>query len=54
MNNRGDLPASAEEPEVFELWMVHTPSSEPIYIVAEVNGVVLDMELDTSATVQHR
>lgn len=51
VNNLGDLPVSAEEPEVFDLWTLHTASSEPMRIAVEVNGIMLDIELDTGASV---
>ncbi|KAH6921229.1 hypothetical protein HPB50_027778 [Hyalomma asiaticum] len=51
VNNVGDLPVSAEEHEVFNSWTLQTASSEPMRIAVEVNGVMLDMELDTGASV---
>lgn len=50
VHNVDDLPVSAEEHEAFDLTL-QTASSEPIRIAVVVNGVTLDMELDTGASV---
>ncbi|KAL3220960.1 hypothetical protein MRX96_005393 [Rhipicephalus microplus] len=51
MNNLDDLPVADEEPAVFDLWTLRTASSEPMRIVVEINGVTLNMELDTGTSV---